>query len=282
MARRSNEKNNKFYTIAIVAFFVIAITYGIKASYAYYTSSESVSILANLVGDFDMGDGDINMTIYKQDDNGDYIKTYTVPTIGYTFNNAKTVCDVQCSYNDASAACNYSYNTTTKKFTFTSNGKASCKFYFDQEYSTDINIHILIEDENGSTTYNNKSYTEVNAVPAYGYEYYGYTCDETGTVVYNSNTRTFSLTTNQRNTCYAYFDNTNTADIITNVYVQSDDDNTVYNKVDIIPANHVYVLSQSHASSCTDNNSQISYVNGYIQIDSMTQKQTCNVYLDLE
>ena len=279
-------KKKKAYLFTIISFFAFVLIFGVRAVYAYYNDTASISILANLIGDFDTGDGDVNLMIYKENDKGLFTRTYAVPAIGYTFNDSLTSCTITCSNNDSSADCYYVYDSDNKSFSLTSNQKATCKFYFEQEATSDINVYILKEDVAGTYTYNSKSYTLVESVPAYGYKYIDYyDCDGSATVTYNSETKKFNVATSTKDTCYVYFDSVGNADIATNVFVQSASGSTVYNQVNSIPANNVYILSTSKTSYCydssgNDTNATISYTDGYINITAAGQ-QTCDIYLDL-
>lgn len=277
-------KRKKAYLLIVISFFAFVLIFGIKTAYAYYHDSTSFSILANLIGDFDMGDGDINMMIYKENDEGKYIRSYAVPTIGYEFDDSLTKCTIACDTNTDSA-CYYSYDSVQNTFSLTSEEKVTCKFYFKKTSSSDITVNIMREDVAGTYTYNSKTYSLSEGIPAFGYSYVGYTCDKDATVAYNAETKKFNVNTSSQNTCYAYFDNDGTSDITVRVYVQSKAGSTIYDFVDSIPANKVYALSTNQTSYCYDSTGASTgvtptYVDGYIKIDA-TSKQTCDVYLDL-
>ena len=144
------------------------------------------------------------------------------------------------------------------------------------------------EDSAGTYTYNSQNYSMIESIPAYGYEYVGYYCenpDSISSLEYVSETKRFVVSTSTKNTCYAYFDSVGSADIIANVFVQSAVGSSVYNQVESIPANKVYTLSTIKTSACYDTSGNntgttITYVDGYINIEA-TEKQTCDVYLDL-
>jgi hypothetical protein len=279
----NNKKANLFI---LISFFVVALVLGIKATYAYYHVEDDISILSNLVGDFDLGDGDVNVMIYKQNNVGKYVKTPVVPAIGYAFDDTKTTCTIECT-NTTESNCYYVYSEANHTINLNSNQKVTCKFYFNKESSSDINIYIMKEDTNGTHTYSNRHYTNVNNVPAYGYVYSTIVCDNpTQSATYNSNTKTFNIQTATKNDCYAYFNEVGESDITTNVYVQSASGSSVYNKVDSIPSGNSYVLSVSRSSSCVNSSevatgAVITYTDGYINIANTTEQQTCNIYLDL-
>lgn len=281
----SNIKSKKM--ILAISFAALLLFLGVSIVKAFYTDTSSVSILASLVGDFDSGDGDINMLVYKENDDGDYVRTFAIPALGYTYNSSLTNCSIECSNSatNPNANCTYTINNDNT-ITMNSDEKVTCKFYFDKHEDTDIVLNVLKEDENGTYEYNLKHYSLTDNVPAYGYNYTNnYSCDNNSTMTYNAETRTFNIQTTQKEVCYAYFDKNNiTADIIANVYVQ--ESNGTYTKVETIPQHKRYVLSQTQTSLCVDSNSAntnatIAYTNGNINIDA-TGKQTCTIYLDLE
>lgn len=280
-------KKEKAYLLGIISFFAFVLIFGIRAAYAYYNDSASISILANSIGDFDSGDGDINMMIYKENAQGIYVRSYAVPAIGYKFNQTLTKCTITCT-NDGTGNCYYSYDEENQIFSLTSDQKVTCKFYFDQEAESDINIYIMKEDSAGTYTYNTQTYSMIESIPAYGYEYAGYYCENQNAISgleYVSETKKFVVSTSTKNTCYAYFDSVGAADIVANVFVQSADGSTVYKQVESIPANNVYKLSTTKTSACYNSSGNntgatITYVDGYINITA-SEKQTCDVYLDL-
>lgn len=269
--------NNKKIITSIILFSLLLIL-SLSFVNAYYNNTSSISVLASLVGDFEMGDGDVNMMFYKQVGSG-YAKTPSVPALGYTFDDTKTNCSITCSNSNENADCYYHYNDSNKTFTINSDDKVTCKFYFNEDASPDINIYVLKEAENGSFEYNLKTYSLSESIPSYGFEYTNYySCTNNSTLTYNSNTRSFSVETSQKDTCYVYFDKDGrTADVIANIYIS--DGTSPYEKVQNIPQNKTYELSQSETSSCTDQNATITYENGYIII-SAEETQTCNIYLD--
>lgn len=266
--------------IFILVFAIVLIVASFTFVNAYYNNTSSMSILAGLVGDFDTGDGDINMMFYKESD-GKFVRTYAAPALGYRFDDTLTDCTITCSNSNSSASCYYHYDSTNNTFSINSEDKVTCKFYFKEEAEADIIVNVLKEDENGTYEYNSKTYSLSENIPAYGYEYVtnGYTCDNNSTLTYDSNEKVFNVNTTQKEVCYVYFDkNGKTADVIANIYVQNE--SGTYEKVEYIPQNKTYTLSQTQTSSCTDSNAEISYENGYINI-SASEKQTCTVYLDL-
>ncbi len=310
-------KRNKTYLFGAMFFVAILLIICIEVTYAYYNdTSQSFPMISSLVGDFDSGDGDINIIIYKQTSKGgsDYTRTYGVPALGYTYNEAKTTCtpDICSKEGTDGKTCHYKYDEENKNISLTSNQKVTCKFYFDQAAESDINVYIMIEDKENTTTsttsgyesYEGKNYKNVNNIPAFGYTYAGYKCEHDETqnaepkmLTYDPETNTFKLETKEKNTCYAYFNSIGAADIITHVYVQNNDAvpdeelESSYTLVDSIPTGNKYKINTSNSKckiisnestgeSVISNN--ISYNNGYITINDISTKQECDVYLDLD
>lgn len=282
----TNKKNllNKLPLFTIISVFVVLLILGIGIAYAYYFESVTSGILANKVGDFNVGNGDINMIINRQNDNGSYDRVYVVPDSYYIFNDSLTKCSIPC--NDGQDICSYNFDPVNRTFSLTSSKKVTCKFYFDKTASSDINIYMLVEDINGNYEYDSKKYTQKDFIPAYGYKYTNkYICDAEATVTYDSVTKKFNIATASKNNCYVYFEKVGNADIIVNTYIQEEVGSETYTIVNSIPSNNVYTLNSS-LSVCTPVSDTtpagiISYVDGYINVDA-TGKQICDVYLNLE
>lgn len=286
-------KRNKKYALGIIGLISLGLILGIQSTYAYYTDNDSIRILAAAVGDFDTGDGDINIMIYKQSEDNEklYSRTYSVPAFGYEFNDKLTKCTITCTADDPN--CHYKYNDSDRTFSLTSKEKVTCKFYFDQTEPSDVNVYIMLEDINGThirtdNDNNNKRYSLTNVIPPVGYIYKESVCDNpTDKLTYDEATHKFTLSTNSKNKCYAYFDKSSeVADISSNIYVQSEKNSTTYTQVKTIPASKIYKLNNTK-SKCMDidseekNDSTISYENGYINILS-SGKEKCEIYLDLQ
>lgn len=275
---------HRVYLFLVISIFVCVLIFGIQKAYAYYHKSVSKGILANKVGDFDLGDGDINMMIFRENEQGKFVRVYAVPADYYVFNDELTFCTIPC--NDGLGNCSYSYNDNNRTFDLTSNQKITCKFYFEQEAASDVNIYIMTENANGIYTYNSKTYSTSDYIPAYGYVYSEkYECDSEAELTYNAETKKFSVATSTTNTCYVYFNKTGNADIIVNTYVQEEYGSSTYAVVETIPANKIYVLNSS-LSKCTAVSSSgtdgvITYEDGYLNV-SATEQQVCEAYLDLE
>ena len=278
----------KTLPLVVISFVVLFFT-GISLVYAFYHNSYSFPIFANKVGNFDGGNGDLAIVIYKQSNDVDaetpeYKRVYGVPKVGYTLNNVD--CNVPCT-ESSNDSCYYSYDKISNMFTITSNTKVSCKFYFNKTAESDINVYIAVEDDNGELTYDGKNYREIESIPAYGYEYRGAECQKDATISYDAATKTFNVSSLTKNECYAYFYKTLESDIIVNVFVQTELGSNIYQQVNTIPENKGYIVSPKadYISACYDSNGNITdgiitYSGGYISATAK-EKQTCNVYLDL-
>lgn len=278
-------KKNKTYLLIAISVFVFVLIFGIQKTYAYYHDSITSPVLANKVGDFDTGDGDINMMIYRENDNGKFIRVYAVPAAYYKFNDSLTSCTIPC--NDGLGNCEYSFDEANRTFSLSGNQKLTCKFYFEKEASSDIEVYVLLESDTSDTTYryNSKNYVVNEIIPAYGYIYTEhYTCDNGSTLTYNSETKKINVASPTKDKCYVYFNKNGNSDITVNTYVQNSYGSSAYTLVNYIPANKLYTLNETN-SSCTPVNSSdtagiITYEDGYINVEA-TSKQVCNVYLNL-
>lgn len=277
---------NKIFLFGLIGLFIVVLSFGIQKAYAYYHDSITTGLLANKVGDFDLGDGDVNVMIYRENDEGKFVRVYAVPSAYYVFNDELTSCTIPC--NDGLGNCEYKYDEVNKAFELTSNKKITCKFYFEKETESDINVYVLVEDASADDTYtyNSKTYALSEVIPAYGYVYTDhYTCTGSGVVTYNSETKKISVATGTKDTCYVYFDKVGNADVTVNTYVQDEYGSETYTAVNSIPANKIYTLNESK-SKCTpvatdDAAGEITYTDGYINVSASGQ-QVCDVYLDLE
>lgn len=292
-------KNNKFFLITVASILTLILITGIQSAYAfYYEDSKPLPIFSNLIGDFDSGNGDINIIIYKETgvESDKFVKTYSIPAVGYSLNIDRTSCKdtlnqaVTCIKDAPNSECNYTYEDTeqnTKEINLTSNKKVTCEFYFNKDYENDIELYVMMQDANGTHTYAEKKYRNVDDIPAYGFTYYGYNCQKDSEVRIDPETGKIKVFATQRDVCYVYYDgNLQTSDIIANVYVQK----TVgglYTKVSSIPTNQKYVISSSRNSNChnlagEDTGIVPTYENGIIDISEVEEKQICDVYLDID
>jgi len=264
-----NQLNSKRIVLTTILFLLIVLsTWGIKATYAYYDSKSAFSFLGTTIGDFDLGDGDINLMLYIEDDDGEYNLAKSIPLIGYILNNEKTNCPVE-------------YILNNNQITISTSEKVTCKFYYDKSVEADIKVNIMLEQDDGS-------YALSELIPAYGYSYNSYSCSNNNIITnlkYISETRNFSFNTTGKNICYAYFNKSGTIDVGVNVYIQKEENSNIYELHEYIPSYNFYKLSTNKTSYCIDLsgrniNSTITYTNGEISISS-NQAGFCYVYLDI-
>lgn len=273
------KKRKKIVLIAILFLLLVLSTWGIKSTYAYYNSKSTFSFLGTTIGDFDIGDGDINLILYMEDDDGEYNLTKIIPLIGYYLNNLKTDCSNENTV--------VSYNSNANTISIESSEKTTCRIYFDQLGESDIRTYILIEADDGKYTYNDKLYKLVNTVPSVGYEYLNYNCvnpDAVTDIYYDSTTMEFSYSSTEKNICYVYYDALSKPDLTLNIYIQETDGSETYRNVTNIPTLNTYVLN-STKSNCKDLegnnlNANISYANREITVVA-NSAGICNVYLDI-
>lgn len=256
---------------SILFLLVVAFAFGIKLTYAYYNSNKAFTMIGTKIGDFNTADGDINLIVYKQNDNGKYSITKIIPSIGYILNPELTECDNE-------------YTIIDNKITFISMENTTCKFYFDQESTTDVKILLMLEKSNGNHIYNNIKYKETQKLPQYGYNYLTYNCDNNDAITYfnyNDNTNKVTINSKENNICYVYFEKI----FEVNIYIEQENSN-VYAKVDEIPNSSNYTLSSTTESYCVDDNnntinSSFTYENGNLNAD-VDGEGTCYVYLDFK
>lgn len=274
-------KLKKLVLSSILVLIVISIGFGIKDVYAYYNQKSSFAFLGTTIGDFDLGNGDVNLILYIEDNNGNYNRVENVPLIGYYYNQLKT----DCSYENTIV----NYDEETNHVTLETDAKTTCKVYFDQLSETDVMTYVLIESDNGKYMYdgNDKKYELVNTVPSIGYEYLNYSCinpDAITEIDYDLNTMKFTYSSSEKNVCYVYYDALSNPDLTLNIYIQESSASETYINVKKIPTINTYVLN-STKSSCKDSdnnilNTNIRYENGNISVDA-DDIITCNVYLDI-
>ncbi|MBQ7030869.1 MAG: hypothetical protein IJN13_00660 [Bacilli bacterium] len=267
---------SKKVVLSLILFFTMILSgLCISVVSAYYNSSSTFSFLGTIIGDFASGDGDINVIVYVEGDSGRYNLIKSIPSYGYVLNTEKTSCDVDYTIVGSQIVL----NTTTKTV---------CKFYYDKEMDPDIKAFVMLENDAGSYDYNGKSYLLSNTIPAYGYSYLEYKCDDeeaNTTLTYNASTREITVSTTEQNVCYVYFENVINTNLVVNVYIEQED-SEAYLNVQTIPGHKEYVKSTTKTSYCEDSNGNsidatITYENGELVVDS-DSVGVCYVYLDLK
>lgn len=272
-------KRKRVVLFSILFLLLVLSTWGIKAAYAYYSSKTAFSFIGTTIGNFDIGDGDVNLILYREDDDGEYNLTKSIPLIGYYLNDLKT----ECSNKNTEVT----YKSATNEISISSTEKSTCRIYFDQLGESDVRTYILIEDDEGKYEKDNKLYKMVNTVPAVGYEYLSYECADADTITnlqYDSETMKFSYTTTGKNICYVYYDALSKPDLTLNIYIQETDGSETYRNVTNIPTLNIYKLN-AEKSSCKDLsgnslNANISYSKREITVEA-ENAGTCDVYLDI-
>lgn len=270
-------KNNKRIVLLPILFsMVIVFTVGMLYALAYYDKHATFPFLSSTVGDFEGGDGDINVMIYIQKDSLDgYNLIKSIPLYGYIINDTLTDCDAD-------------YTIVGNTINISSSGKKTCKFYYDKLDDTDVKVLTMVEDDEGNYTYNNKKYKLSDFIPSYGFEYTNYNCLDSSkvtNVTYVAETRSFSVSTTGRNACYTYFNKLGVSDVTVNVYIREDLSTNRYVEVEHIPSLKTYKLSTDTQSYCqnkdgTKVNNAINYTNGQIVVTA-TKPEACYVYLDI-
>ncbi len=287
---------NKFFMFPIMFLAILILICGIQSAYAYYYKEDSLPILSSLVGDFDLGDGDINIIIFKETtvDSEEFVKTYAIPAVGYSFNQNRTTCQspshqkVICEKDNPNVDCHYTYNEDTKDIELTSNQKVTCKFYFEKDYNNDIELYIMMQDTNGTHSHKDKMYRNVDNIPAYGFTFSEGECENGSTVELDPETGKIKVTSSQKDICYAYYDgNLQNADIIMNVYAQKVVGGE-YTKINTINTSKKYKLNDEQ-TKCKkqDENQTLSeikptYSGGFIELPETTEKLICDAYLDID
>ena len=131
---------NKFFMIPVMFIAILILICGIQSTYAYYYHEDSLPIFSSLIGDFEMGNGDINIVVFKETavDSEDFVQTYAIPAVGYSLNSDRTSCQtpshqpITCEKDNPDASCHYTYDPDLKDIELTSNQKVTCKFYFEK------------------------------------------------------------------------------------------------------------------------------------------------------
>ena len=296
------DKKTFFLVLFVMTFILIG---GIQSTYAcYYKNSDSLPILSALIGDFDSSDsdnGDVNIIIYKETDvnSKDFVKTFAIPTIGYSISNEKPSCkgpsgEIECvkAENETVGAtsqetCNYYYKEDTQEIILNSKQKVTCKFNFNKNYKSDVDLYVMMQDANGTHEHGDKKYRIIDNIPAFGFNYSGYSCQNGSTVEIDNSTGNIKVLSNERDVCYAYYDgDLQKSDIIANVYVQKSVGGN-YVKVASIPRAQKYKIATDQKNYChtaagVETSSVPTYADYTIDIPNTDQKQICEVYLQID
>lgn len=274
------QKRKKIVLSSILILIGFLFLWGFNTVNAYYNSKTDFSFLGTTIGDFDIGDGDINLVLYKESDDGKYNLTKSIPLIGYYLNNDKTDCSNKNTV--------ISYENATNEVNIETDSQTTCRIYFDQLGESDVRAYMLVETTNGEYSYNGKTYNLSNKVPDVGYEYLTYACQNPEAVTeidYDGQTRTFTYKSTDRNICYIYFNALSNPDVTLNIYIQETMGSESYMNVTNIPTLYTYKLN-STKSYCLDldNNNigsaVLSYADRKISVE-VEYAGVCYVYLDI-
>lgn len=251
----------------------IIITIGIissliKPSYAIYQNEHQFSIISGIVG---IDEYDYTLLIYVENptsksNNSKYSLSDNIPLFGYTYSG------YNCK-NDSTLT--FSEETKNTKVDLVK--KDVCSIYFDLTSSSDITINIMLEDTVDSATYSISK-----NIPYYGYKYSYYECDNNSDLTYNSTQHKVNFKSSNKDVCKIYFQK-ESSDIEVSLYVEDSYGSNNYIKKNEIPSGQTYTLN-AEESECLNNNerteTEISYSNGYIEIDS-DEVTYCKVYLNI-
>jgi len=266
------ENQKKYITLAtlIVIFSVLIINLFI--SFGYYHNEESLLLLKGVVGNIYLNEYDYTLLVYleeidsKGNGNGRYYLTDSIPAFGYNYSGYKCENGSSLIYDEESMATSVSIDQ-----------KELCSVYFDIIDGMDLTVKIMLEDEVGTDNY---AFHE--EIPPFGYRYSHYECANNGILQYDSTLHKVTLSSSTAEHCSIYFKK-ESADIIVNLFVESEAQSGVYNKASTIPPNVKYTLNDT-TSSCKNTEEEridasMSYVEGYINI-GVSEMSTCNIYLD--
>ncbi len=265
---KEREKRKKYLTISITSAFVLILILNIFASSAYYRDTDSISLIHALVGDISKNNYDYVLKIFLENagDDNEYHLVSDIPTFGYSFSGYK------CQNNSI-----LNFSNDLKNFSSTLTEKDICSAYFDLISESDININIMLEDDIKSG-----NYVLGEVIPAYGYTYSHYECDNNNELEYNSELHKVVLKTNKKDNCSIYFTK-DTSDITARLFIEEDVNSNKYIERFSIPANVNYSIN-SERSNCKNSNNErietdITYKDGYINAN-VSEIATCEFYLD--
>ena len=152
---------------------------------------------------------DVNLIYYVQDISKE--KEYTIVSnkpvgiLGYRVDEERSNCiPTSAKYSDYSIQED---GTVTFSAILSKPSQVVCRIYysFDEKQGQDIIIYALLEDTDGSVTYEDKKYEPTNTIPT-TYKYYKTECIKGALtdITYNSSTG-FKAISEEPSVCYAYF-----------------------------------------------------------------------------
>lgn len=268
-----SENRKKYLTTTGILIIANLLLINIYISFAYYNETASLSLLKAIVGDMYIEGNDYTLLVYQEDTdstgngNGKYHLTKNIPAIGYNYSGYK------CQNNSTLV-----FNEETKLASVTMEQKEVCSVYFDVIGKMDLTVKIMLEE-----TVNSNNYILGERIPAFGYKYSHYECQNNGVLEYDSELHKVKLSSSTQEHCSIYFNKDNT-DITITLFVEEAYQTGEYIERLNIPSNVVYKLNESK-SSCMNNNNEridttISYTDGYIDV-AVSEIAYCNIYLDI-
>ena len=137
----------------------------------------------------------------------------------------------------------------------------------------DYTLLIYVEDLN-DTGAGSGRYSIKEVIPAIGYAYSGYKCQNGSILTYDETTQNTSVTTDQIEVCSIYFDSTAMADVTLNVMLEENPDSNTYSVTNQIP---YFGYKYSHYEC--DNNSTLQYNQELHNVSiTSTNQDTCSIY----
>ena len=262
------EKRKKYLIFSGLGTIVAILIINLFTSLAFYRSINSIPIVHAIVGNIYDKQYDYVLLVYLENasDNGDYHLVSDIPTVGYTYNGYK------CKNNSI-----LNYDNTLNNTSVTLNEKDVCSIYFDLKNKFDILVDVMIEEDIGSDTYQ-----LTDNIPAFGYVYSHYECDNNNELNYDSTLHKITLKTNKKDNCRIYFAK-QVSDVTVKLFTEYTQGKNDYIERLSIPSNIEYHLN-SERSNCKniDNeriDTNITYTDGYIETTA-SEISTCEIYLD--
>ena len=190
---KDKEFRKKYIVLGLVIILNILLI-NILFTFAFYEKKDDIPILQATVGDFELAKYDYSLLVYIEDANalgkgsGTYHLTYGIPSFGYTYSG------YSCKNNS-----NIVYDDVTKETYVTITQKESCSIYFNLNSILDVSVKIMLEEEKDSN-----DYRVSNDIPSSDYN--RYECMNGSNLTYDNSLKKFTISTNKKEYCVAYFD----------------------------------------------------------------------------
>ena len=144
-----------------------------------------------------------------------------------------------------------------------------------QEYDYTVLVYLESTDSQGN---GNGNYELSGAIPAIGYAYSGYQCDNNSTLIYDADTMTTSVTTDHKERCSVYFDIVGSLDLSIKIMIEEMPGSDTYILSNQVPA---FGYKYSHYE-CT-NGGTLEYNSTLHKVKlSTSEKEYCNMYFTKE